>query len=217
MHAFIAFQDHSTSLLSHNKSWRYIQEIRTNDHASKRIYQGTSARKLNLRKCRQTQLNARTQGSNAEFSWPGVDGIPQNGAVQRVEQEKKRTTAMRRTQYRWIPQSQLAVLHSSRNDAEFILVEMIGGSNVELAFVAEGLVEGVSDHPCRYDRKRGRQRPTKRRSPVDFLQCHVGGESLPFKPYGTAVVSTGWTNIMISSLDVRIRLASAASFQCDGH
>ncbi|KAK0237415.1 hypothetical protein EDD85DRAFT_789580 [Armillaria nabsnona] len=29
MHAFIAFPDHSTSLLSHNKSWRYLQEIRT--------------------------------------------------------------------------------------------------------------------------------------------------------------------------------------------
>ncbi|KAK0219277.1 hypothetical protein EDD85DRAFT_797389 [Armillaria nabsnona] len=70
MHAFIAFPDHSTSLLSHNKSWRYLQEIGTNDHASKRIDQGTSARKLNLRKRRQTQLNARTQGSNAEFSWP---------------------------------------------------------------------------------------------------------------------------------------------------
>ncbi len=29
MHAFIALPDHSTSLLSHNKSWRYLQEIRT--------------------------------------------------------------------------------------------------------------------------------------------------------------------------------------------
>ncbi|KAK0243632.1 hypothetical protein EDD85DRAFT_784182 [Armillaria nabsnona] len=29
MHTFIAFPDHSTSLLSHNKSWRYLQEIRT--------------------------------------------------------------------------------------------------------------------------------------------------------------------------------------------
>ncbi|PBK80367.1 hypothetical protein ARMGADRAFT_1040105 [Armillaria gallica] len=75
----ITFPDHSTSLLSHNKSWRYLQEIRTNDRASKRIDQGTSTRKLNLCKRIRTQLNARTQGSNAEFSWPQQNSVRTTG------------------------------------------------------------------------------------------------------------------------------------------
>ncbi|PBK61702.1 hypothetical protein ARMSODRAFT_981272 [Armillaria solidipes] len=93
MNALITFPDDSPSFLRHNNSRRYLQEIQKNYNAPKRIDRYTNARKLNLSKRRQTQLNARTQVSNAEFSWPILASMG-NKAASNVKYEMRIRAAL---------------------------------------------------------------------------------------------------------------------------
>ncbi|KAK0244826.1 hypothetical protein EDD85DRAFT_785193 [Armillaria nabsnona] len=69
------FLDDSPSFWNHSKPRRHLQETQKRYHASKRIIWHINERKLNSRTRRQTQLNACTQMSNAEFSWPFANSI----------------------------------------------------------------------------------------------------------------------------------------------